>query len=482
MSRYRIMMALAGAAAAWCAAPVAVVHAAQAGSGGAAWGKAIEVPGLGALNAGGTALVVSVSCASAGSCTAGGYYQGGHGLGQAFVASLRRGRWGSAIRVPGTVTLNTGGSAGVNAVSCASAGDCVVGGFYTNRRGHFNYGQAFVASQRNGRWGSAIKVPGTATLNTAGEAQVTSVSCASAGNCTAGGFYSDSSGQQAFVASQRNGRWRTAIEVPGTAALNAGGLAQVYSVSCASAGNCAAGGSYQGPSGQQAFVASQRNGRWRPAIEVPGTAALNAGGLAQVASVSCAPAGNCAAGGFYRDGSGHSQAFVASQRNGRWRTAIEVPGTGALNARGFAQVTSVSCASAGNCTAGGFYRDGSRHSQAFVASQRNGRWRTAIEVPGTGALNAGGFAQVTSVSCASAGNCTAGGFYADGSVHRQAVVASQRNGRWGTAIRVPGTATLNAGGLAQVYSVSCASAGNCAAVGTYTDRGGNTRGFVVSRS
>ena len=52
MGRCGIMIALAGAAAVWCAAPVAVTDAAQAGSGGAAWGRAIVVPGLGALNAG----------------------------------------------------------------------------------------------------------------------------------------------------------------------------------------------------------------------------------------------------------------------------------------------------------------------------------------------------------------------------------------------------------------------------------------------
>jgi hypothetical protein len=45
MSRYRIMMALAGAAAAWCTAPLAVTHAAQARAGAAAWGRAIEIPG-----------------------------------------------------------------------------------------------------------------------------------------------------------------------------------------------------------------------------------------------------------------------------------------------------------------------------------------------------------------------------------------------------------------------------------------------------
>jgi hypothetical protein len=43
------------------------------------------------------------------------------------------------------------------------------------------------------------------------------------------------------------------------------------------------------------------------------TAALNRGGNAGVSSVSCASAGNCSAGGFYKDSSGHQQAFVVSQ-------------------------------------------------------------------------------------------------------------------------------------------------------------------------
>jgi hypothetical protein len=55
--------------------------------------------------------------------------------------------------------------------------------------------------------------------------------------------------------------------------------------------------------------------------------------------------------------------------------------------------------------AGGSYLSGSGHVQAFVASEVKGRWRAAIEVPGSGTLNAGGNAQVESVSCASAGNC-----------------------------------------------------------------------------
>src|SRR5215470_2220661 len=84
------------------------------------------------------------------------------------------------------------------------------------------------------------------------------------------------------------GGWDKAIEVPGTAALNKGGEAEVLSVSCAAAGGCAAGGQYRAFGRLQAFVVTEADGRWRKAIEVPGTAALNKGGNAEVSSVSCA--------------------------------------------------------------------------------------------------------------------------------------------------------------------------------------------------
>ena len=109
------------------------------------------------------------------------------------------------------------------------------------------------------------------------------------------------------------GAWGTAIEVPGTAALNTVGLAYTSAMSCASAGNCSAGGHYTASSSGQVFVVSQVNGRWGTAKEVPGTATLNTGGGADVYWLSCATAGNCSAGGYYTDSSGHQQAFVVSQ-------------------------------------------------------------------------------------------------------------------------------------------------------------------------
>ena len=102
---------------------------------------------------------------------------------------------------------------------------------------------------------------------------------------------------------------------------------------------------------------------------MPGAAALNTGRNADIASVSCGAAGSCGAGGFYTDRSGHWQAFVASQGHGTWGTAEQVPGTGALNQGGNAFIASVSCTAAGTCGAGGFYTDSSGHHQAFVAGQ-----------------------------------------------------------------------------------------------------------------
>jgi hypothetical protein len=74
-------------------------------------------------------------------------------------------------------------------------------------------------------------------------------------------------------------------------------------------------GSYRDSSGDdQVFVVNETHGTWRAAREIPGTATLNGGGFATAFSVSCAPAGNCAAGGSYTDNNGRQQAFVVSRR------------------------------------------------------------------------------------------------------------------------------------------------------------------------
>src|SRR5262245_53023286 len=185
--------------------------------------------------------------------------------------------------------------------------------------------------------------------------------------------------------------------------------------------------------------AAAQAGAWGTAIKVPGLGALNQGGRAELNSVSCGSAGNCVAVGGYQDASFHFHAYLADERNGTWRSAVEVPGSEILNTGGDAVATSVSCVSAGNCAVGGTYHDSAGHLQGFVTSEKNGTWGQAVEVPGLGTLNKGGSARISSVSCATAGNCAAVGSYVDRSARFQAFMVSHTNGTWGNAIKVPGS-------------------------------------------
>jgi hypothetical protein len=122
--------------------------------------------------------------------------------------------------------------------------------------------------------------------------------------------------------------------------------------------------------------AAASGGSWGLAKEV--AAALNTGGDAQINSVSCAAPGNCSAGGTYIDNGGGQHVFVVNETNGTWGKATQVA-TG-LNTNGY--LNSVSCAAAGNCSAGGLYVDLGGGIHAFVVNETNGIWGKATEVTG----------------------------------------------------------------------------------------------------
>jgi hypothetical protein len=468
------------------------------------WGDAATVPGLpSALFQRFSADVSSVSCTGAGDCSAGGIYGDDSGATTAFVVDETGGVWGKARVIPGTASYyNTS----VNSVSCASTGNCSAGGTvgeYTGADAPWRW-QAYVVNEKDGVWGTAEIVPGTSAVNVGDDADVSSMSCTAVGDCTAGGYYDTSPWDtepnfEAFVVDETDGVWGTAHSVP-----RVSGLADttVTSVSCSSPGNCAAGGadytSDYAPVLGQAFVMDETGGIWGSAEEVPGTAALNAGEDASVGSVSCTAIGDCTAGGYYNVGKAGSstrdlQAFVVDEAGGTWGTARKVPGTAALNAGADAQVTSVSCASPGNCAAGGTYAGASASlaQQAFIANETDGTWGRAEQVPGTAPGTAKYDSEVTSVSCASPGNCSAGGYdhgtdgYGSEATGR-AFVIDESGGAWGTAQQVPGMAAINTNAyLTAVASVSCVSATDCAAGGSYGYTGvswPNADAFVVDKS
>jgi hypothetical protein len=471
----KVRLALAASASAVLLLSVAGPAAAVAVGG---WGTAIQVPGLAALNVRQRAAVDAMSCGASGDCLVGGFYTDSSASQQAFVDSETGGTWGQAIEVPGLAALNTGGDAAVNSVSCASAGNCVVGGSYSDSAGV----PAFVDSETGGIWGQPIQVPGTSALSNIGFVAVDLVSCprADVSDCAlAGEVTTRVNGKfrfQAFVDSETGGTWGQAEKVPGIG-QSPGYGALDSSLSCPAAGGCLLTGQFGGT----AFTVTETNGVWGRSQTIPGLSALDAGRHESASAGSCSSMADCSVGGYYTDSAGHRQAYVVTKHNGVWGKAQEVLGTAALNAGGLAQLSSVDCTSAGTCSAVGGYATASGSQEPFVVSQVGGTWGQASTVPGIANVDKGHGSALTGVSCKSAGNCAAVGSYSTAAsvFITRALVVDQSGGVWQRAEQVPGTAALDGKTTGAVTAVSCALAGACSLGGNYSN--GPTGAFVDSQ-
>jgi hypothetical protein len=481
----RLSMAVTGVASIALIASVATAIPATASAAPTAaaqsgWNSAKPVPRLATLNKGGNGGVLEMSCTSAGNCVAGGFYTDAHSHGQSWLAVQHKGTWGHAFEIPGTGTLNAGGDGRVAAISCPSSGRCVATGGYMTSGGAR---EVYIVAEHSGHWGKATAVHGYPALNAGDNGQVNVLSCARAGDCSLGGDYMDASAHlQAFLATEKNGHWAKAKKVPGIAGLNAGGHSTVTFVSCRKAGYCtAAGNTLRSPSVLTAFAIRERKGHWGHAQRLPHMSSLNHGGKADVNVGSCSSAGNCVIGGSYVDSSNHAQAYLAVQKNGQWHNAFKVPGAASLNRGHEAYISAISCPSASNCAAGGYYSDSAGNGQLFLISRSKGHWGRARKMPGLAAVNKGSTAQLYVLSCSSAGNCSGVGYYEHSGFRQIAYRITESGGRWGSMKRVPGIASLSPGD-SDLDALSCESAGHCSAGGFANDASHHGLGFVVSRT
>ena len=188
-------------------------------------------------------------------------------------------------------------------------------------------------------------------------------------------------------------------------------------------------------------------------------------------SVSCASAGNCVAVGTFKNPAYRNTPFTMSMVAGVWGQATPVVfAEGVQNANPFAGFNSVSCGSAGHCVAAGFFLNSASGFEAFTMSMVAGVWGQVTPVVfAEGVQNANpytGFSFV--VSCASAGHCVAAGGFKNLAGDNEAFTMSMVAGVWGQATpAVFANGVQNANPYAGLLSVSCASAGNCVAAGYF---------------
>jgi len=370
---------------------------------------------------------------------------------------------------------------GLGSMSCAPMGDCTAVGTYSDSSGT----QGLLLSQSSGSWSPGVKAP--LPQNAAANTRVTlgSVSCAWPRDCTAVGVYTDNPfNTRGLLLNRSSGAWSTWIKEPLPLDAHADYPAvSLSSVSCPSAGDCTAVGHYSDSSGdEQGLLVSRRAMVWPAGLEapVPGAAYANPG--VDLSSVSCASAGNCTAVGHYLDSSYRTQGLLLQQSSGSWSPGVKAALPQDAGADPYAGARSVSCASAGNCVAVGQYQDSSNRAQGLLLNEVAGSWSPGVKPPVPADADPYPAAALYSVSCPSAGDCAAVGSYTDGSGHGQGLLLQQSSWSWSSAVRAPLPADAGPAPNVDINSVSCVSAGHCTAVGRYLDSANHYQGLLLSRS
>jgi hypothetical protein len=156
---------------------------------------------------------------------------------------------------------------------------------------------------------------------------------------------------------------------------------------------------------------------------------------------------------------------------------------------------SVACTSPGNCVAVGGYANtnvdanGDAEYFAIYATESAGVWAAARPVAMPALYDTDPSQQrafLSSISCPAAGDCVAVGSYTDHVGNNQAMIATESGGSWGTPnelTALPANALTPQGATGAIlYSVSCVRVGDCLAVGTYKDATGARQAMVVAQS
>ena len=317
-------------------------------------------------------------------------------------------------------------------------------------------------------WDGTSWTPSSAS---AGNTRLEDVSCTTASACIAVGIGGPTLNNPAAEIWNGSSWANQSIPSPGGATNN-----YLTSVSCGAADtSCMAVGSNVPPGTSGAGLSEVLVGTTWSIKTMP---APVSGGTSWyiLTSVSC-PAGSsagvgpaapgfCMAVGYYRSGLNAVAKSFAEKWNG---TSWSLVTTANAAGSGSTELSGVSCPSSTSCTAVGEYSSTGTNPQTPYAEQWNGSSWTAHVPPNQ---SGSAITLMSGVSCATAASCEAVGQTQTAASAPQPFAEDWNGSSW-TIQPTPALPTATAGTLA---SVSCPSAGACAAVGyegTYAQAGIN---------
>jgi hypothetical protein len=283
------------------------------------------------------------------------------------------------------------------------------------------------------------------------------VSCPTRDTCTAVGNYVDPTGATVMLVEHwAKNRW-TIQTSPSPVGATSSNLA---SVSCASLSACTAVGSYTDQTGTSLTLAESWNGtQWRIQATPPNLPAATG---AQLRSVSCTSAGACTAVGDWANAGAQDNALAERWNGVAWQMQATQPVPSST-------FTSVSCSSASACVAVG--SSSGVDAAPLLAEVWNGvSWRVRNPVIPAIPNGAQPNDDLNGISCTTNGGCTAVGYFGSQFEGTQETLAEHFNGTSWQLQPTPDQLNAN-NGLTTflLQDVSCMSARACLAVGLGTD-------------
>jgi hypothetical protein len=291
------------------------------------------------------------------------------------------------------------------------------------------------------------------------------LSCSGLGDCTAIGAYTDRSGRYLPAAdTEVSGHWSTPVALSLPPGVKPVVFVQgLRSISCPSAGNCTAVGELWFKSTPwQPVVAVETAGTWgaiTTGLPLPAGASL--GGLD---AVRCSDPTDCVAAGWAGTANGPAHGFVDTETAGAWGASVVLatPSSNQVHGAVSTYPDSISCTSPTACVIVGGFEGPPEVSPTlgFATIESAGSWSTPTVFAPRGS------AQVIlgSVDCAAPGSCVAGGVAGPTFQGQVPYVVRLASGHWhGTILRYRYASPLTWSG--NINAVSCASTTSCVAVG-----------------
>jgi hypothetical protein len=316
----------------------------------------------------------------------------------------------SAVTVPSPGGTANGSASDLNAVRCVSAASCWAVGTYS----HETSGEYSEALHWDGKKWATAPVPHPGGTQQGDYTVLNDVACTGASNCWAAGDQgtnlSLSEQSKNFVVHWNGTKW-TQVKTPDPAGTASGDGNYLAAIRCTSATGCWAGGS----AGTTAITFNEMlhwNGKKWTEADVPQPAGFMIGSYNAISALSCTSAKDCWAVGSYGGGSVSDSFYLneAIHWNGKQWQTVKMPNPDGTADNAENVPTAVNCSSASNCWTVGYYGDAAEAKPVLneALHWKGTKWVTT-SIPSPAGTVVNDISRLYSVRCVSAKYCWAVG-------------------------------------------------------------------------